>query len=115
MIFGKLFGVGNVVFADGDTTEGCEIGASTEGFADVFGEDADVGAGRDMTADFELWVSVRKDFEAIDSDFASGSFEISARTGELIGTLTVDFNGAETRNGLELFADKLLEYGFNVG
>ena len=48
----------NAIFADLSAAEGGEVGAGAEGFADVFGEGADVGAGGAVNADFYYWVIV---------------------------------------------------------
>lgn len=46
------------MIADLETSKGSKISTGAEFFADVFGEGADVGAGRDMTANSEIWVVV---------------------------------------------------------
>ena len=61
-IHGKLdfefLGVFNRVRADGEATEGGQIGAGAELLADVCGESADVGAAAHFAADFEFGIVV---------------------------------------------------------
>ena len=108
-------GVVDVVIGDLNAAESGEISAGAEGFADVFGESADVSAGAAVDADFELWVGIVEDVDRVDFDFASRGIEIFALPSEFIGTLAVDFDGAETRWSLLYFPHERLTKFANLG
>ncbi len=82
--------------------------------ADVFGEGADVGAGAAVDLDFKLGVVVAQDFDGVDFDLSCWDFEIFICSGEFVGALAVDFNGAEFWWSLDDFAYKCLERQLDV-
>ena len=81
--------------------------------ADVFGEGADVSATRDVTADFEFWIVIAKDFYIIYGNFPGGNLEVFALASEFVGALAVDFDGGETRRGLGNFTYERANDRFN--
>ena len=54
----ELSGGSNVEVADLGATKCGEIGASIQGFADIFTKGADIGATRNMRANYEIWIMV---------------------------------------------------------
>lgn len=95
--------------ADFGATEGGEVGAGLEVGADVGGEGANVGAGADVGGDFELGVGVGVEGDGVNVDFAEREFDCLAFAGEVVGALTVDFDGAENGRALEGIAEELVK------
>ena len=98
--FGESKSVFDVVVGDFEATEGGEVGAGAEFFADVFGEGANISARAAVNVDFELGVIVIQDFYIIYGDFAGRNFKIFALAGQFVGTLAVYFDGTEARRDL---------------
>ena len=90
----------DVVVCDLRATKFCKIGASAEFFADIFGEGANISARADVGSDYEFWVVIAYDFDAVDFDFAGGNFEIFVLASKLIGALPIYFYSAEFWGGL---------------
>ena len=65
-----------------------------------------------MGSDFKYWIIVFENFDGIDFYFTAWDFKILAFSSQFVGTLAVDFDGAEARWGLGDFANEVIEYGF---